>query len=39
VVYPVLLVLSGGLTPADIRAALRRSPAAAPAADDAPTLP
>ena len=39
-VYPVLLIVSGGLTPAEIRAALRRSPAVPPVApDDAPTLP
>jgi putative peptidoglycan lipid II flippase len=37
-IYPVLLVASGGLTPADIRAALRRSPAAGPA-DEPLTLP
>jgi putative peptidoglycan lipid II flippase len=35
--YPLLLLVSGGLTPAEVRGALRRSPATTPA-DDAPTL-
>jgi putative peptidoglycan lipid II flippase len=36
-VYPALLLVSGGLSPSELRAALRRAPAAK--ADDAATLP